>query len=77
MAKDPVCDMQVDEKAAAYVANCIYPPLYESAIVDKMRDRPPGHSLLHDRSHVVCLSVGIQHERRGVGRHHRVGRSGC
>ena len=44
--------------------------------VAKCVHRAPGRPFLHDRRGLVALSFGIQHERRRVGRHHRVGRGG-
>ena len=45
--------------------------------VAQVRDRAPGRSVLHDRSGLVALYFGLQHERRRLGRDHRLGRGGC
>ena len=49
----------IDICRAPHFADHICPPLHESPIGDQVRDRSPGNSFFHDRSHLVGLSIGI------------------
>ena len=44
--------------------------------VAQLRDRAAGRPVLHDRRGMVALYIGLQHERRRLGRDYRVGRGG-